>query len=148
MEREEIICEVLLNSYKDLERLCRICDKAVLKCAIKSHQKDIYEAFDMVSKIMDEKKLYCNIKVILDETISHLKRNTELKYRYVWGCRIVDMQDMLGVKDNTLTNRILRQKKRLFTFLRRKYTADQLFDFIKDSKVLMKRYRRLFYENS
>jgi len=148
MEREEIICEVLLNSYKDLERFSSICDKSILRCAINSHTRSVYSAFDIIADIMDEKNMYCNIKVILDEAINKLKRNTELKYRYIWDCRIIDMQEMLGVKKNTLYIRIIRQKKRLFTFLQRKYTTEQLFDLIKDSKVLMKRYRRLCNENN
>ena len=148
MESKELLCEVLLNSYKDLEHLCKICDKAILKCAIKSHQRDVYEAFDMIATLMDEKKMYCNIKVILDEAISKLKRNIELKYRYVWGCRITDMEEMFGVKENTLCNRIIRQKNKLFIYLQRKYTAEQLLDLIKGSRLLMKAYRRLCYENS
>ena len=143
MGREELICECILNSYKDLERLCDICDKTILKYAIKSHGNDIYKAFDVITSLMNEKNIYCNIKVILDDAINRLKNNTELKQRYVFGVRIMDMQEVFGLKENTIVKRIKRQKEKLFSCLQSKYSFEQLYDFIKNSKYLMNRYRRL-----
>ena len=144
----KVVCEVLLNSYKHLEKLCKRCDEAVLTLATNSYNNDIFEVFDMIAKFSNQKNVYCNIKLVIDKAISKLKKNTELKYRYILGLRNIEIQKMLGLTQPVVTKRINSQKEKLFEYLQNKYTEEQLFDFIKDSIPLMEQYRRLCNENN
>lgn len=148
MENKELICEVLLNSYKDLGHLIEACNNNIFRCAVNSYKRDVYEAFDVIVELMDRKTMYCNVKNVIDEAISKLKSNIELKYKYILGIRNKDIEEVLGEEESTICNRIKRQKQKVFEYLYGKYTTEQLFALIKDSRVLMNRYRRLCNENN
>ncbi len=136
-----IICKTMLYAYKDLERKCKRVDNELLRVGVNSYSRHILEAFDKMANLIQEKRAYCNVKVIIDEAIKETQNIEELKNYHILGISIKDIAIRFDIKENTIIKRLIRQEKKLFEAILKKYEDIKLFKIIADSKWLMNKYR-------
>ena len=142
----EAITETLLIAYKDLERYCDLVEHKVNKCIARSMFGDIYEAFDTMVKLTNEKIAYCNCKVIIDEALKGMTA-TELKLRYIKGLTIEQTAEATGQNERTICRKVRSQKERLMLRILNEYKQEFLLQMIQDSPNLKRIYKRACENN-
>lgn len=139
----QAICEVMLNAYKDLEEKCKGIDYKILKEAQRSMRADIYDTFDRVANLINEKIAYCNVKVIIDEAIEKIGDNQYIKGVYILNKTITETAEAHCIKTVEAFALYEKQKKAVYRAILDAYSTEKLFDIISDSKWLVGRYRAL-----
>lgn len=136
------ICEVMIYSYAEFEKLCDLCDKIVYKKATKSMGQDAHKVYDVIRRYMNEKIAYCNSKVIIDDALNEMKRTDELKAFHFEGLSGEKIAERYGIEPMQAIARVQVQRKYLIEHILKKYSAEKLLDIICDSGILMSRYRK------
>ena len=136
-----IVCKTMLYSYKDLEQKCKEVDETLLRIGYTSYNANVFETFDKMANLMVEKIAYCNIKFIIDEAITKMKKSTELKYFHISGIDYKDIVGKYNINQRTLFRRLKRQRDSLTKNILSQYEVVDLFNIISDSKWLMNKYR-------
>lgn len=139
---ERAICEVMLYSYKDLEKKCRVIDMWIYNKAIYSAFSDTKEVLKDVEMLINEKIAYINTKVIIDKAIRNLNRSYELEQFHFKGWDSYKIADTINEKHGTIMSRLWRQREKLYDEILNLYSGEQLLDIICDSSWLMNRYKR------
>lgn len=135
-----IICKTLLYAYKDLEWKSKMVDKELLKVAVRSASRPIYEAFDKCANLLMEKQAYCNIKVIIDEAIKETNGVEELKYRYVDGLKLCEIAEKVNYSIQCVETRSISQCDKLFETMLNKYGSRKMLEQIAKSRWLKYKY--------
>ncbi len=140
---ENIVCEVMLYAYKDLEKRCENLDCKVERVALASMNKDVYQSIETICKLTDEKITYCNIKVIIDEALNKIGKNAELKALHIDGEHYKDIIQREAINERTFYRRLKRQRELLCKAILKQYAVDYLVALIRESKWLMKQYYKI-----
>lgn len=142
MKVEDIMCETLLNSYMDLEALCDKVDERMLRYGLYSanFHTDIFNVFDKMTGLINEKIAYCNIKVLIEEACAEITSSTELQHKYLLGYKNEDIIKKFGLNIRTFFRKMQRQKEKVFFVMKNRQSKKQLFDLISSSTALTKRF--------
>lgn len=131
------ICEALMYRYKDLEARCERIDHDIKVKARGSRNKDIFEVYDEIMRLTNEKIACINAKVIIDDALDRMLCTTEIR------AQLNKEDDDIGQG----SERTERKKQKLAQVILDKYGVPKLLDFICDSQWLMnevgRRKRRL-----
>lgn len=131
------ICEALMYRYKDLEARCERIDHDIKVKARGSRNKDIYEVYDEIMRLTNEKIACINAKVIIDDALDRMLCTTEIR------AQLNKEDDDIGQG----SERTERKKQKLAQVILDKYGVPKLLDLICDSQWLMnevgRRKRRL-----
>lgn len=134
MKVEDIMCETLLISYKDLERMCKRVDAFILNYG--NQLASIFNVFDKMTDLINEKIAYCNIKVLIEEAFAVTEKNIELQYKYLLGYKNEDIIKKFELSERTFFRKIKKQKEQIFCEIKKRHSNKQLFDLISSSKEL------------
>lgn len=138
----------MIYLYRDLERKCNDVDDLMLRTAKASYNGDIFKIFDKMTSFIIEKNTYCNIKVIIDETIKEMDKSAELKLRYIIGLKNKDIADKCNIGERTLYRHLETQIEDLSSRILNKYGELKLYDIISNSKWLMNKYKLFLKEEN
>ena len=138
---EKIICEVMFNAYKDLERLCNKAEERAWRVALGSINNDVLTVAEKIIRLNNEKIAYCNIKVIIDEAVKNIGKSAELKAYYIDGLTLEVIAEREDIATSTLHGKVERQLKKACEYITSNYDGDFLAGLIMDSKWLMVKYR-------
>lgn len=142
MKVEDIMCETLLTSYRDLEALSDKVDGRMLRYGLYSANldTDFFNVFDKMTGLINEKSAYCNIKVLIEEACAEITSSTELQHKYLLGYKNEDIIKKFGLSARTFFRKVQRQKEKVFFVMKNRQSRTQLFDLISSSKALTKRF--------
>ena len=133
----QTICEVMLYSYKDLEEKCNGIEYKIRKQCEKSMHTSIYDTFDRVVLLINEKIAYCNVKVIIDEAVAKIGDGKAIKEHYCLGRDLKRIADEHSLKVPQVVELIEKQKHEVIMAILRAYSPRRLFDIISDSRWLV-----------
>lgn len=137
------ICEVMLYSYKDLEEKCNGVEYRILKQAQRSRRADIYETFDKLVLLINEKIAYCNVKVIIDEAVEKIGDSRVVKGHYISGRSLKAIAEEYCLTTDEMSEMFFKQKKAVTRAILDAYSTDKLFEIISDSKWLLNQYKAM-----
>lgn len=140
---EKIVCEVMLYAYKALEDRCEKLDDKVLRVALGSMNRGVFESTNEILKLTDEKITYCNIKVIIDEALNKIGRNDEVKAYHIDGEYYKDIIAREEISEKTYFRRLKKQRAKLYKAITDKYDGEYLAGLIRESKWLMEQYHKI-----
>lgn len=138
----EALCDVMLKSYKYLETKCKMIEYQAWKCALNSQNSDAYQCAETLIKLNREKLTYCNVKVIIDEALNKIGRNTELKDYYIYGVYYKNTMIRENISRRTYYYRLDKQKQLLFNAIKEKYDDDVLLETLCGSRWLFNMYNK------
>lgn len=135
-----IVCEVLLHSYKDLEKKCEFMEERAVKFALQSMNKDAYTCAETLLKLNNEKITLCNIKVVIDDAMNAISENDELRAFHCDGLSYKQIVQAEQISLRTFFRRIARQKEMLFEAIQERYSDECLFELVRGSRWIFNRY--------
>jgi len=139
---ENIVCEVMLYTYKDLERMCEKVERQALKFALASRNRDVFESANKLLSLTDEKIAYCNIKVIVDEALNKIGRSNEVKAYHIDGEYYKDIMAREEISERTYLRRLKRQRAKLYEAITDKHDSEYLAGLIRASGWLLSLYNK------
>ena len=135
----KIICKTMICVYKELEKRCELIDDTVIRRAVNSAHRNIYETVDELIDLINEKRTYCNVKVIIDEALEKMSDKSAIE-KYILGVNIKDIEKDFN-SERTMYRHLSKQKEELYQIIINKYEIDKLIEIISDSNWLMNKYR-------
>ena len=139
----EVICEVMLYAYKELEVRCCIVEDKILRVAVSSMTMDTYQAVEKLFALNNEKIAYINIKVIIEEALQQMRNKSVLVAHYIHGKSYGEIARKLNVTERDIELVIARQRLKVLRIILKRYSIETLFNIISDSKWLRHKYSQL-----
>lgn len=136
----EVICEVMLCAYKDLEVRCAVVEDKILRVAVSSMTMNTYQAVEKLFALNNEKIAYCNTKVIIDEALQQMRNKSVLVAHYIHGKTCGEIAKKLNVTERDIELVITRQRQKVLRNILKRYSIETLFSIISDSKWLRHKY--------
>lgn len=139
---DEVILKVFLQAYKDLETKCKVVEIQSLRVAFASRNKDVYECVETIIALNNQKITYCNVKVLIDDAISHIGRISEIKAYYLDAEDYKDIIKRINITERQLFGRIKRQRIEMLRYIKTQYDTEFLTGLISGSRWLMSLYNK------
>lgn len=139
---QRAICEVLLRSYKELDKRVKRIAKMSVVVGLRSRCKDVYESCDELFRLHNEQVAYINVKVIMGQALDKLESKNELIEFFINEKPYKAISEELNASINAVAHKIFRQKNKLFKLILEQYSVAELLDYIGDSKWLIKEFNR------
>ena len=66
----DVICEVMLQSYKSLEAMCTDIEEQSRRVALCSINKTVYKSVERLAELNKEITAYSNVRYIIEQALS------------------------------------------------------------------------------
>ena len=138
-----LIFKVILFSYRNYKDRCERIDAEVKRIARSTaNGVSIFKAFDEITKLINEKRVYCNLKVIIDDILKQMKNKDILVMRIIDGLSLEETSKLTGYEHSKICDILHTQAMSFYRLIIKKYCVIQLIDLVTDSKLLFNRYKQ------